>query len=189
MERRRKSNMDFDIFVIPKDKIDFSELKIFADNNWGDEDESEEEVKNNFFDNNKSAVIAKVDDKLVGLLYIHKRVTILNNKNISFAGIGGVVVHKDYRHLRIATKILEKAIEVLKKDKIDIALLCTDIKNLGKLYNKVGFVPLGRPYYFIQKDEKEGLEKGGMIARVNSQDVFDEILNSNGKLNVGVSNF
>lgn len=181
--------MDFDIFVIPIEKIDFKELDLFATNHWGEREESREEVDNNFFDKNKSAVIAKINDELVGLLYFHERKTVFNNKEIAFAGIGGVVVHKEYRHLGIATKILEKVIEVLEKDKINIALLCTDIERLGKLYAKVGFVPLGRPYYFIDKLGKEQNSNDGMIAKINSQEFFDEMLNSNEKLNVGMSNF
>jgi len=164
-------------------------LNKFSDENWDEHEVSLEEERANFFDNDKFAVIAKIDGNMVGYLFVHERNLIFNRIPIKLAGIGGVVVHRKFRHKGIATAILTTTIKLLKKEKFDIALLSTDINKLGELYKRVGFVPLGKPYSFIDIKGLRKEENGGMIANINSKEIFDEILTSNNKLNVGISNF
>ncbi|PIP88023.1 hypothetical protein COW80_02625, partial [Candidatus Beckwithbacteria bacterium CG22_combo_CG10-13_8_21_14_all_01_47_9] len=57
-----------------------------------------------------------------------------------------------------------------------IALLCTDIKKLSQLYGPVGFVPLGRDYRATGLSGKIYLDSGGMIAPVNSPEIFRQVL-------------
>lgn len=182
--------MDLEIKVT--DKLSSGELKVlnkFSDANWDKHEVSPEEEHANFFDNDKFAVIAKTDGNIVGYLFVHYRVPVFNKLPIKLAGIGGVVVHKKFRHKGIATAILEKTIKLLKKEKMDVALLSTDIDKLGELYGRVGFIPLGKPYLFIDINGVVKEENGGMIASVNSRKIFDDVLNSKEKLNVGISNF
>lgn len=186
--------MKFDIIVIPKNKITTDlkkEFDVFSEENWDEHVDSPGEIRNKFFLPFDYAILGKVEEnQIVGLLGLHIKRD-LKFKNISFSAgsIGGVVTHKQFRHKGVATKILKKAIQVFKNEKVDIAMLCTEIDKLGPLYQKVGFVPLGRPYYFTQKDGKEGVENGGMVTKINSQKIFNEILNSKEKLDVGESNF
>ena len=103
--------------------------------------------------------------------------------------IGGVVTHTDYRRIGVATTVIARAIEEMKKDKVDVSLLCTDIAKLGGLYGKVGYIPLGKSYFFIDKERVKKEEKEGMMAVVCSETKFHKILNSTTELNVGLSNF
>jgi predicted GNAT family N-acyltransferase len=173
-------------------KIDRSlKLKLdnFADKNWGETTDSEEYLNNNFFDQNKIAITLNKNNKLVGLLYLHERKTKFKNISVQIGCIGGVVVDKNMRRHGLATMLLKSSKDIMLKDGIDVAVLCTDIDKLGNLYIKSGFVPLGRPYYYTDKNGVERTDNGGMIAPVTSNVIFKSILNSKSKFYVGISNF
>ncbi len=166
------------------------ELKIFSDTNWGDHVDPSKEILLNFFLPFDMAVLTKDNDKNVGLIEVFlKKKARMGEENIYVGGIGGVVTHKGYRHQGIATAMLKKVLEVLKEEKVDIAMLCTEIDRLGSLYKNVGFIPLGRSYVFTDKNGNLKEDKGGMIAQVLSKEVFEKILLSKEIINVGVSNF
>jgi len=181
-------DLDFE-FKRKVSQRDFELLERFDKENWGESVDTEEYIKNNFFDKKKSAIIARTGGKIVGLLFIHFRKIDFDKKKIKLAGIGGVVVHKEHRHKGIATKMLQKTLEILKEEKFDIAMLCTEINKLGPLYTVVGFVPLRKPYLFTDRNGKMQKDKEGMIAPVLSKDVFERILSSPEIINVGISNF
>lgn len=165
-------------------------LKEFSDANWGEHVDSNDDILLNFFSPFDVAILAKDEEKYIGLVEIFlKRNAFLGNEQIYIGGIGGVVVAEKYRHRGVATKMLKEAICVLKNEKTDVAMLCTDIESLGKLYKNIGFVNLGRPYFFIDKNGLEKMEKGGMIRVISSEKIYKKVLNSNLKLNVGISNF
>ena len=169
-----------------------SELKKyqkFADGNWGEEHDPKEEIKDNFFDLPKIVILAFVKAKLVGLLNLHIRKISFGKKSIILGGVGGVVTHVNYRYKGVATKLLNKALKVLRSENAEVSLLCTDIPKLGSLYSKVGFVPLGKPYYFISKNGTEKNNESGMIAPVKSEQIFKSILTTKEKINIGLSNF
>lgn len=174
------------------DKIP-AELKIrldkFSDENWGEHVDSDDERRSNLFDNDKSAVVARVNKKLVGLLFIHFRKIKFDNKTVKLGGVGGVVVDKNLRRKGIATALLKRAILEMKKKGVDISMLGTDIDKLEGLYAKAGFTRLGRPYYFINIKGEQKTENGGMIAPVKSNEIFNFILRSGKKVKVGISNF
>ncbi|HET7099410.1 MAG TPA: GNAT family N-acetyltransferase [Patescibacteria group bacterium] len=183
--------MSLTISVIKNASPDLrSELKEFSDSNWGDHVDNSSEILLNFFLPFDIAILAKDGDVDVGLIEIFFKKNIVFGKGTTnVGGIGGVVVHKDYRHQKIATKMLSKVLEVLSREKFDIAMLCTDIKRLGVLYEKVGFVPLGRKYLFFDKNGKLKEETGGMIAEIDSKKMFDQILHSKRIINLGRGNF
>ena len=170
-------------------QLELKEYQRFSDKNWGKHYESEEEVKENFFDIPKFVVLAYTKNRLVGLLNIFIKKAIIENLSFSVGGIGGVVTDKEFRHKGIATIILKKTMQVLKLNNIDVAMLCTDIPKLGHLYNKLDFVPLGKPYYFFSKNGDERAENSGMIAPVKSLKIFRKIMLTKGKISVGQSNF
>jgi predicted acetyltransferase len=167
------------------------EFKDFADSNWGVHlytDPNEEE--NNFFDKPTMWVVGYVGGKIAGLLLVFTRDITFDELNIKMAGIGGVVTAVDRRRMGVMSKILEETMKVvLPKYKLDIALLCTDIEKLGGLYGKVGFVPIGRPYYFIDKNGIEKEEKDGMMASLGDEKMMERIIRSQSKIFVGRSNF
>lgn len=65
---------------------------------------------------------------------------------------------------------------VLRENKCDIAFLCTDIKKLSSLYSPFGFVPLNREYRSTGLSGKIYLDERGMIAPINSEQIFRNIL-------------
>lgn len=106
------------------------------------------------------------------------------------AGLGGVVTRVDCRRQGIMSQILRKFFaDYLPKYKFDMAMLCTDVKKLGNLYGRVGFVPLNRSYYFLDKNAVEKEETGGMIMGLQNKNVVTKIFISKTKLFVGKSNF
>ena len=123
-------------------------------------------------------IFAFEGNMLVGQLILLKRHIHFQGKEILLGGIGGVCTHPDFQRQGIATKLLQTAMNELKKANCDIAYLCTDITKLGKLYGQVGFVPLNHNYKFTGKSGKEYIKSDAMIAPINSAEIFEEVLNS-----------
>lgn len=165
------------------------ELHEFSEANWGEHYDTSAQIKLNYFATPDLLVIGYYKNNIAGLVEIFFREINFAGKTISMGGIGGMVVDKKLRRRGFATQILKAAMKEMKTRKTNISMLCTDIKKLSGLYGKVGFVPLGRPYYFINKKGKEEKDEAGMIAPISSEKIFEEILNSKEKINVGVSNF
>jgi len=84
--------------------------------------------------------------------------------------------------------MLKEAVKILKKWGCDIAYLCTAIEITRSLYGQVGFVPLNKPYTYYGRSGKLYKENNGMIASLNSLNIFEEILNSKQKLHLGMGN-
>ena len=121
-------------------------------------------------------VIAYEKKEIIGVINLLKRKINFKNKTIWLGGVGGVCTHADWRRHGIASKLLEKGMMVLKDQGCDIALLCTDVAKLALLYSRVGFSPLGRDYRATGLSGKIYLDSGGMIAPVNSPEIFQEVL-------------
>jgi len=184
------ANVEIKVFenISIKDKIVFDK---FIDENWGEhfhEDEAGRALE--FFDTPKIYVVGYKNNKVVGLFLIYDREIEFEGNKIKLAGLGGVVTRVDCRRQGIMSQILQKFFsQYVAKYKFDIAMLCTDIKKLGKLYGRVGFVPINRSYFFMDKNGVEKEELGGMILGLNNKAVVAKILNSKTKLFVGNSNF
>jgi predicted acetyltransferase len=170
-------------------QLDLKKFEEFSNKNWGKHYESKEERKEIYFATPKYVVLAYTGIQLIGKLDIYIRKAYVGSSSFSVGGIGGVVTHKEFRRKKIATKILKESIKLLKLDKIDVAMLTTDIPKLGGLYSKVGFVPLGKPYYFYAKNGDEKAVDSGMIAPVSSIQVFQQVLSATEKIHIGHSNF
>lgn len=180
----------FDVVVIPKNQVDHSLLEQFAKDHWGTESESEEEVRANFFAPIDFAITAQIKSKLVGYLNIHLKPQIMiGDTTASCGGIGGVITHTEYRHRGIATQILKQAMMLMRQEKLDISMLCTEIAKLGHLYAPVGFTPLHKPYYFTDKYGVEKIDNDGMIANVSNPAIYHLAITPNTKIHVGASNF
>jgi|GEM_PF-5316354 len=151
-------------------KKEYELFREFADKHEGENNhDTAEEVKLNFFSKAKKIVFAKIDGELVGAANIGYRTINFDGENIYIGTIGGVVTHTDYRRMGVATKVMERVIEEMKEDKADVSLLCTDIPKLKGLYGIVGFVPLGKKYFFVDKNGEIREEKCGMMATVCSK--------------------
>jgi predicted GNAT family N-acyltransferase len=178
------------INTIKNSDSNLDEINRFSTDNWGESSQSPEEEALNYFTPADYIIEATDKKSLVGLLMIKiRKDATLNNKQIKLGSIGGVVVDKKYRHRGIATLLLKKAMELLHTEEMDIAILCTRIDVLGKLYAKVGFVVLNHDYTFINKNGIITNQPNGMIANINNRSVFDIALNRESKLFMGESDF
>ena len=164
-------------------------VKRFSTMNWGSHTETQTEINLNYYDTPSFLVLAYGKGTLLGIQLVFTRYINFASQTFHIAGLGGLVVHTQYRYKGIATALLVHTLSILKDKKIDLAMLCTDLDRLGYIYKKVGFVALGRPYYFNDKEGREKSEQGGMITKVCNARAVDLIINCNDKLFIGNSNF
>jgi len=123
--------------------------------------------------------------EIIGGLTLLKRKIVYNDEKIILGGVGGVWTRVDKRKMGVASLLLRKGIEFLLQNKCDIAFLCTNIKKLGKLYERFGFTPLNREYTFIGRSGKRYYEADGMIANVSSDKIFKKVLKGKIPLDIG----
>lgn len=147
------------------------------------------ENEEKYFSPPKAWLLVLEEGKIIGRVLLHKRRVKFNSKDIILGGIGGVCTHKGKRRQGIATMMLKEAMRVLQNWGCNVAFLCTNVEKTGFLYSLVGFAALGRPYTFYGRSGKLYEDSHGMIAPVNSKDLFGEILNSKQKLHLGVGNW
>ncbi len=141
----------------------------------------QKEINNEKFTFSKDCfayIIAFIQNTPVGYIRLFKRTIHFYGKVVILGGIGGVCTDPHQQRKGIATQMLQIAIKELKKQHCDIAYLCTNIEKLGKLYGKVGFVPLNRQYTFTGNSGRKYFDTDGMIAPINSENIFQEVLNN-----------
>lgn len=160
----------------------------FANKNWGDHS-TDGDPSLDFYDYHRMVVENYSNKTLVSGLVIFLKSIVFSDRILNIAGIGGVVTHTNFRHKGHALETLNFTINELKNKNLDAVLLCTEIQKLGKLYEKAGFIPLGKPYYFIDKVGIKKSENGGMIANIGNATDYKFILNTSEEIFVGLSNF
>lgn len=175
--------------IINPNKKQISYFEKFSSKNWGKHVQDESDSILDFFDLHRIVFEYYVKDNLVSGLVVFMKSIVFKSRIITFAGIGGVVTHLDYRHKGYSTKVLNYTIKYLKRRKVGIAMLCTDIDKLGPFYTKVGFVPLNKNYFFENKNGDLRSERQGMICNICSNGDFDFLLKTKEKIVVGRSNF
>lgn len=125
----------------------------------------------------------------ISLVMLFKRNVIFDNKKILLGGIGGVCTEESYREKGISSSLLKIAIQELKKENCDVAYLCTNIKTYGNFYSKIGFKQLPKQHTYLGKSGKRYFDWDGMIAPMNSQAIFKEIMESDKNLDIGTGNW
>jgi len=146
-------------------------------------------IKEKYFSVPKAILLAYEEDRVVGRVYLHKREIEFGKNPIILGGIGALCTHNNYLRQGIATSVLQESMRVLKEWGCDVAYLCANIDKHGDLYRKVGFVPLNKKYTFYGKSGELYKDDSGMIAKVNSEKLFNKILNSRKKLHLGKGNW
>ncbi len=121
-------------------------------------------------------VIGYQNERMIGVINLLKRKIKFKQSEILLGGIGGVCTHAKFRHQGIASQLLQQAMKALKKAGCDIVFLCTDLDPSSTLYTRLGFVPLGRPYKATGASGKIYTDNDGLIAPVNSQEIFNQVL-------------
>ena len=184
--------MEVKFFPELTDDLARSIKQFIADNFYAERERTPElleDEEEKFYSQPKAWLLIFEKDQIIGTTALHQRKIQFNNKDIVLGGIGRVCVRKDQRRQGTATQMLKEAVKTLKEWGCDVVYLCANIKESGALYSKEGFVPLNRPYTYYGQSGKlyEGIN--GMIAPINSLDVFEEILRSEEKLHLGHGNW
>jgi predicted GNAT family N-acyltransferase len=148
-----------------------------------------EEEEEKFCSQPKAWLLAFENERLIGTTAIHQRKIQFDDKDIVLGGIGRVCTRMDRRRQGIANLMLKQAVKTLRKWDCDMAFLCANVKDSGDLYVQVGFVPLNKPYTYSGRSGKLYKESNGMIAPINSQEIFEEVLHSAQKLHLGPGNW
>lgn len=134
-------------------------------------------------------LLAFQNDEIIGGLTLLKRDIVFRTRKILLGGIGGVWVRLDKQKMGIATTLLKKAMQILNKNNCDIAYLCTDIKKLDKLFQKVGFQILNKQYTFLEKSGRRNYERNGMIAPITSKAIFTAVIREKKPFDIGKGNW
>lgn len=168
------------LVVVPQEKIT-SEQKEALDRLWKEcfSDVHQQYIEENFFARGFARLFAYIDLEIAGTLELYKRNIRFAEKEIILGGMGGVCVTEGMRRKGIATKMLYKGLEVLKKEKCDIACLNVDLtKNTQKLYEKVGFTLMDRKISYENSRGEIKRENGTMFIPVCSKETCDYVMNS-----------
>lgn len=127
---------------------------------------------------------------LIGVTAVFGRTILVNGERVLMGGVGRVRVRKDSRKRGVATKMMSRAMEVLKELNYDVAFLCTNLDSfLADFYRKYGFVVLHKSYTYLGKSGKRYTDEDGMLAVVKSKEVFDKIIEGEDVLDIGVGNW
>ncbi len=184
--------MEFKLFPKLTDDLATSVERFIAQNFYAEGERTpkllaEEEEK--FFSQPKTWFLVFENDKIIGTIALHQRKIQLDNKEVVLGGVGRVCTRKDRRRQGIANQMLEEAMKILREWGCDMAFLCANVKESGDLYSQVGFVPLNKPYTYSGRSGKLYEEKNGMIAPLNSFEIFEDVLHSARKLHLGSGNW
>jgi len=147
------------------------------------------EQEEKYFSPPKAWLLAFEDNQIIGQILLHRREIAFDNRKVVLGGIGGVCTHKNKRKQGIATAMLKKAMTALKEWGCDVAYLCTNPKKTGSLYSQIGFVSLGKSYTYYGRSGRLYEDSDGMIAPVNSIELFEEVLHSKQILHLGTGNW
>jgi predicted N-acetyltransferase YhbS len=151
--------------------------------------EGQTELRENFFSRPKAWLLALEEDEIIGTILLHRRRVKHKSQELILGGLGKVCTRKDRRSQGIATMMLEEAVKILKYWKCDVAYLCANIEETGPLYARVGFAPLNKPYTYYGRSGRLYERTSGMIAPINSPEIFKEIISSKQKFHIDHSNW
>ncbi len=147
---------------------------------------SEEEAEEDFYHPKSAQLLAYIGKELVGWSGVHETEQDFEGKKIKIGGYG-ICTHPNWQRKGIANKVSQKAMSFIRDNGCDVAFLSIDPSNTApvKLHQKNGFVMLPRNFSWTNSKGETRQGKGGMIAPVNSQELFQHILNGREVLYVG----
>jgi predicted GNAT family N-acyltransferase len=119
-------------------------------------------------------VLAVEQENIVSIAKLFKRQLTYDRQIVTMGGFGSLTTDKKKRRKGLATALLKKGMEDFKRRNFDLAFLCTEINEpaLIKLYSRVSFTILNKPYTYRGKSGRQYIECNGMIAPVNSEEKF-----------------
>ncbi len=123
----------------------------------------------------------------MGQILLYQRQSKFAGELISIGGIGAVRVATDYRSQGIASQMMTVAMAELKQLNCDVAFLCTNIDSfLADFYKNYGFQIYPQTYFFQGRSGQFYQANNGMLAPVNSSQIFAKIIKSKKQLDFGV---
>ncbi|MFA9289229.1 MAG: GNAT family N-acetyltransferase [Weeksellaceae bacterium] len=127
------------------------------------------------------------NDELVAYTRTIIRETTYADEPLKIGGIGDVCVHPSQRGKGVGTEMARQAMEILKAEGCDIALLQTDCSQRGKLYSRVGFTQLHKSYTFHDIDDvlRKTDADDVMVAPVMNEKKVKQLFDSTQILHVG----
>jgi len=127
-------------------------------------------------------------ERAVGRAAVHKVLTEYDGQEYYLGGFGGLAVLPEYQGKGYARKLAEAALEKSYEIGIDIACMEANTENgISDLYQKLGFVFLDRPAYFINHGNNEVTDDNVMIIGLRNKNLFDKIITTNHKFHYGKS--
>ncbi len=133
--------------------------------------------------------LTHVGDRLVGGMLLLERALPYGGRTVRLGGIGGVATHPDWRGRGIAEATLRAAMDDLRRRGAEVAYLCA-VPELGRrLYAKVGFAPLGRPYTYRGRSGKEYTDHDGWLAPLTDPALCAAMLADTATLDLAGSNW
>ena len=136
-------------------------------------------------------ILATENDQLIGETRVFKRTIVFNGQKILLGGIGSVATRPENRKQGIATKMVKKAMDLLKKEQCAVAYLCSDAQSLKALefYESFGFRRLLQNHTYTGKNGKRYIDTDGLLAPVCSRKVFNQIFAISAPFDIGVGNW
>lgn len=145
-----------------------------------------EEIEEDFIAKPFARILVYDEKELVGIADLYKRDIEYKGQKINLGGFGGLCVKESLREHGIGKQIGKKALEILHKHVCDIVFLSIDLQKKTKgFYEKLGFVELPQQFSWENFHGQTKKDKGGMLAPLGSQELFQEVLNDKSILHVG----
>lgn len=142
-------------------------------------DVNSEEVSEDFIAESFGRLFAIEGGEIIGMLGLFKRVVKFEDEEIILGGMGGVCVTENMRGQGIATKLLQKGLEILKEQGCEIACLNVNReKQAYKLYEKLGFEFLNRDISYEDVNGKIKYDGNSMFIPLNSKEKYQKVMNS-----------
>ena len=156
--------MDIQIRVKDDSSITDAELKdieTLFNNEYNDEDDIWEREAPYGFSPADIRVMAYEKDRLVGHIGAAKRWVSVGEGQVKIAGIGGVLVDKDYRSFGIATQLIGKLIEELKQNEYAHFGYLGCREEVVQFYSSCGFERIERTETVKKNFSNEDMTRSG----------------------------
>lgn len=146
-----------------------------------------EEIYDYFVAESIGSVLAWRGDEMVGCVSVFKREIDVDGVPVVLGGYGGTCTRSDLRNLGIGSRVCGVAMDILRGEGCDIAMLAVDADgSTTRFYERQGYRVLGRPFEIVTaKDQRIDPGDVAMVAPVCSDAIFHRVLASDAPLFLG----
>ena len=126
------------------------------------------------------------DEKIVGNVFLYKRLTEYDGQDYHIGGFGGLAVMPEYSGKGYARRLAEEALKMANDIGVDVACLFMSREDsISKFYERLGYVFLDRRCYYIDSLHREAYFDNVMILGLNNKELVSKILTTNHKFHFG----